>query len=238
MKLATRIFNRARGTGANEYYITSNFGYRKDPKTGKILFHNGTDYGTHGKKWSEYALEDGIVEAAYKDNSGAKVVRIRYDRLGYRCTHGHLDTIKVKVGDKVNHSTVIGTTGKTGYATGVHLHLGVQKIGSSTWINPESIDYEEKPTPTKNNYQCLGNMYVRYGAGLNYGIKRVKELTEDGRKHCTTPDRPSADAIYKSGTIFTALEIINTSKYGIWGKSPSGYICIKGSSGREYCKKV
>ena len=111
-------------------------------------------------------------------------------------------------------------------------------FGLDVWAqkNGESIDYEE--APVSNNYVCLGNMYVRYGAGLNYGIKRVKELTEDGRKHCTTPDRPSADAIYKSGTIFTALEIINTTKYGVWAKSPSGYICIKGLSGREYCKKA
>ena len=43
---------------------------------------------------------------------------------------------------------------------------------------------------------------------------------------------------HTSGSIFTALEIINTTKYGVWAKSPSGYICIKGSSGREYCKKV
>lgn len=236
MKLATRIFERKRGTGANEYYVTSNFGYRKDPKTSKVVYHNGTDYGTHGKKWSQYALEDGIVESVWTDSYGAKCIRIRYDRLGYRCTHGHLDSIKVKTGDKVTHKTVVGTTGKTGRATGVHLHLGVQKIGSSTWIDPESINYEE-PKPSKDNYKCLGNMYVRYGAGLNYGIKRVKELTEDGRKHCTTPDRPSADAIYKSGTIFTALEVINTSKYGLWAKSPSGYICIKGKSGREYCIK-
>lgn len=236
MKLATRIFERKRGTGANEYYMTSAFGYRKDPKTGVITYHNGCDYGTHGKKWAQHALEDGIVEAAYKDSNGAKVVRIRYDRLGYRCTHGHLDTIKVKVGDKVNHKTIIGNTGKSGYATGVHLHLGVQKIGSSTWINPESIDYTEEPIPTSNNYKCLGDMYVRYGAGLNYGIKRVKELSEDGRKHCTNPDRPNADAVYKVGTIFTALEIIN-NKYGTWAKSPSGYICIKGASGREYCTR-
>ena len=46
MKLATRIFKRNRGNGANDYYITSPFGYRKDPKTGKVTYHNGVDYGT------------------------------------------------------------------------------------------------------------------------------------------------------------------------------------------------
>lgn len=236
MKLATRIFERERGTKSDEYYMTSPFGYRKDPKTGQILYHSGCDYGTHGKKWGQHALEDGIVETTYIDSNGAKVVKIRYDRLGYRCTHAHLDTIKVKKGDKVTHKTVIGNTGKTGYATGVHLHLGVQYIGSDTWIDPESIDYTEGDIPTSNNYRCIGNMYVRYGAGLNYGIKRVKELTEDGRKHSTTPDRPNADAIYKAGTIWTCKELVN-NKYGIWGRSPSGWICIIGASGKEYSIK-
>lgn len=146
MKLATRIFKRERGNKDNEYCLTSPFGYRKDPITGKTTFHNGCDYGTHGHKWPQYALENGVVEATGKDSYGALIVKIAYARLGYRCTHGHLDNIKVKKGQKVNHSTIIGDTGKTGKATGIHLHLGVQKIGSSTWIDPESIDYQETPS--------------------------------------------------------------------------------------------
>ena len=237
MKLANRIFERERGTGSNEYYMTSLFGYRKDPKTGEVKFHAGCDYGTHGKKWAQHALEDGVIEKVWTDAAGAKCLSIRYDNLGYICTHSHLDSIKVKSGEKVNHKKIVGYTGKTGYATGVHLDLRVQYIGSSKYIDPESIDYDEnpKPKPTSNNYKCLGQMYVRYGPGLNYGVKRVQELTEDGKRNATS-DRPKADAIYKNGTIWTCLELVN-NKYGTWGRSPSGWICIKGSSGREYCIK-
>lgn len=152
MKLATRIFNRERGTGAGQYYITSPYGWRIDPISGERKFHAGCDYGTHGNKWAQYALEDGVVEALWTDSSGAKCVRIRYDRLGYRCTHCHLDSFNVHNGQAVNHSTIIGYTGKTGYATGVHLDLRVQMIGSSTYLDPESFDYTEPgptpPTPT------------------------------------------------------------------------------------------
>ena len=155
MKLATRIFNRERGTGANEYYLTSPFGKRKDPKTGKITYHNGCDYGTHGKKWEQYALEEGTVESCFKDNNGALCVWLKYPRLGIRCLHGHLAIINVKKGQKVSHSTCIGLTGDTGYSTGVHLHLGVKKIGSSTWIDPESIDYSDKPTPSEYPFDGL-----------------------------------------------------------------------------------
>lgn len=160
---------------------------------------------------------------------------------------------------------LIGHTGAYGYATGDHVHVacakgawkGFDNSGKHQQLKNAEHQYNlfyvnnvevqagggyswkkyEEPTPTQNNYVCLGNMYVRYGAGLNYGIKRVKELTEDGRNHCTCPDRPYADAVYKEGTVWTLKELVN-NKYGTWGRSPSGWICIKGASGREYCKKA
>lgn len=143
MKLATRTFRKNRGLESNQYYVTSPFGWRKDPKTGVSKGHNGCDYGTHANKWPQYALEEGIVENVYLDNYGAKCIRIRYPRIGIRLTYAHLDSISVRKGQAVNSNTIIGYTGTTGYSTGIHLHLGVQKIGSSLWIDPESIDYQE-----------------------------------------------------------------------------------------------
>lgn len=195
MKLATRTFNRERGTGAEQYYITSPFGWRTDPKTGVRKFHSGCDYGTHGNKWAQYALEDGIVENVWTDTAGAKCVRIRYDRLGYRCTYAHLDSILVHTGQHVTHETIIGYTGMTGYATGVHLHLGVQRIGESTWLDPESFDYTEPgptpptPTPTPTPvipwagvvkkgsplYDVYGNKYPN-GAAANRKVTVTGEL--------------------------------------------------------------
>lgn len=147
MKLATRIFNRERGDGAEQYYITSPFGKRVDPITGKITYHNGCDYGTHGNKWPQYALEDGYVENVFVDQYGAKDIWVRYDRLGYRCLHGHLDSFNVSTGQRVDHSTILGYTGMSGKATGIHLHLGVKYIGGNEWVDPESIDYQDTPTP-------------------------------------------------------------------------------------------
>ncbi len=154
MKLATRIFNRERCADAsgnpNDYYLTSRFGNRIDPITGKVVsFHNGCDYGTHDNKWPQYALEDGVVDNVFQDQHGAKDIWVSYPRLGYRCLHGHLDRFNVKKGQKVNHSTILGYTGMSGKVTGVHLHLGVKYIGGNEWLNPESFDYQEgsKPTP-------------------------------------------------------------------------------------------
>lgn len=149
MKLATRIFRRDRGTAAGQYYITSPYGWRRDPKTGEYKFHAGCDYGTHGNKWAQYALESGTVENVWTDSAGAKCLRIRYDRLGYRCTHAHLDSISVHTGQVVDENTIVGYTGMTGYATGVHLDLRVQLIGNNDYLDPESFDYiAPGPGPT------------------------------------------------------------------------------------------
>lgn len=89
----------------------------------------------------------------------------------------------------------------------------------------------------ENLYQCIGDMYVRFNAGIKYPIKLVKNLTEDGKKHATSKN-PDAYAVYKAGTVFTARRIINSVEGGIWAETPSGYVCIKGSSGTVYCNKV
>ena len=142
MKLATRIFKR------DDWYITSPFGKRTHPVTKqKNVMHYGDDLGTNCKNWPQYALEDGIVVSVRtgkkdKDGSGyGNYVKIKYERIGIRVFHGHLDKVYVKLNQKVTHDTCIGLTGKTGTATGIHLHLGLQTISSSTWLDPDKYDY-------------------------------------------------------------------------------------------------
>lgn len=107
---------------------------------------------------------------------------------------------------------------------------------------PKNIE-KYVPTPTtepkpKENpiYETLGDMYVRWDATYNAGVKLVKDLTEDGKKNATS-NNPNAYAVYKKGTRFTVYEFKDKG-YGLWGRSPSGWICIKGQSGTIYCKEV
>ena len=95
---------------------------------------------------------------------------------------------------------------------------------------------QPEPQPTNPIYQTIGDMYVRFGAGLNYPVKLVKDLTTDGKKHATSTN-PNAYAVYKAGTNFTVYEIVN-NQFGKWGRSPSGWICLTGASGTQYCKEV
>lgn len=93
-----------------------------------------------------------------------------------------------------------------------------------------------EPTPPKPVlYQTIGDMYVRWDASYLAGVKLVKDLTEDGKAHATSTN-PYAYAVYRAGTIFTVYEKKDMG-YGLWGRSPSGWICLIGQSGRVYCEE-
>lgn len=162
MKLAERTFKR------NDYKLTSKFGYRGIIHTSNgntASFHTGTDYGTNGEKWTQYALEKGKVTRVFTDSFGAKCVYIEYPRINKRLFYAHLDSIVVKAGQEVNNDTIIGYTGKTGKATGVHLHLGLQAIGSNVWLDPELYDYveENEEEPIVNNNFLGERGYFKFG---------------------------------------------------------------------------
>ncbi len=106
-------------------------------------------------------------------------------------------------------------------------------------VNPAVKDTKPAPTPSPaykvGDYKTTTEMNVRTGAGTNYRIKKVKELTSDGKKHATSKN-PNANAVYKKGTVFTALKIEKKGN-DYWAKTPSGYICIQQGK-NKYCKKV
>ena len=103
------------------------------------------------------------------------------------------------------------------------------------WKVTSDIKVDEKPS-LYPLYKCLYNMYVRWGASTNDGKKLVKDLTLDGQKNATSTD-PNAFALYKEGTIFTVYEYKDKG-YGLWGRSPSGWICLIDSDGTIYCERV
>lgn len=188
---------------------------------------------------------DGVVVSVRKDIKGfvsggsyGNYVKIRHNN-GFYTLYAHMmyNTVKVKVGDKVKGGQVIGYMGATGTAYGGHLHFEVRNQ-NDVRIDPTNYlynDLENNEFIKGNNYETLDNMYVRFGAGLNYGIKLVKNLTTDGKKNATS-NNPNSYAVYRKGTIYTALDVIKNN-YGIWARTPSGYVCMQGSSGTKYARK-
>lgn len=135
-----------------KHYVTSKYGYRyplNTPNGTTNPFHSGTDYGTNGKKIAQYAIEDGEVLTATKASDGALYVWVKYPRLGVKFLHYHLDSIKVKAGQKVDKNTLLGYTGKTGKATGIHLHLGIKRLSGGGYIDPEKWMNDEYTSPPK-----------------------------------------------------------------------------------------
>lgn len=133
-----------------KHYVTSEFGPRKTISTAAgntSSYHYGTDYGTNGKKLTQYAIEEGSVLSCGTASDGAKFVWVSYPRLGVKMLHYHLDSIKVKTGQKVTADTALGTTGKTGKSTGVHLHLGIKKLSGGGYIDPEKWSKTEYKAP-------------------------------------------------------------------------------------------
>ena len=110
--------------------VTSPYGYRCDPFTGKQSWHNGLDL--RAKNEPTYAMMDGIVEKVGYDNRSGKYVTLRHGN--FYISYCHLSSIIVGRGEKVYPGTIVGVTGNTGRSTGCHLHLTCKKDGKS--INP------------------------------------------------------------------------------------------------------
>ena len=113
------------------FYISSDYGNRKHPKTGKISFHHGVDLaGT----WQENVrvTAPGTVIYAGTEGSFGKVVRVQHD-FGIVTTYAHLARITVRLDDYIGENHVIGKMGNTGRSAGAHLHYEVR-------INNKSID--------------------------------------------------------------------------------------------------
>ena len=135
------------------YYISSKYGYRKDPITKKKRFHPGIDLaGT----WHEDVLApaDGTVFFAGTNGGYGKMVKIKH-KFGIVTTYGHLQKILVRKGQKVTIGNRIGKMGTTGRSTGQHLHYEI-------WVNKKHVDpfifiKEGKKLLTRNILQASSN---------------------------------------------------------------------------------
>ena len=110
--------------------VTSPYGYRRDPFTGKLSWHNGLDL--RAKNEPAYAMMDGIVEKVGYDNRSGNYVTLRHGN--YHVSYCHLSSIIVRKGEYVYPGIIVGVTGNTGRSTGSHLHLTCKKDGKS--FNP------------------------------------------------------------------------------------------------------
>lgn len=117
------------------YVITSPFAYR----WGKL--HSGIDISGTGYGSPIYAANNGVVVEAGSRWPNGNYVLIKHSN-GYHTIYAHLSAIKVSSGQTVKQGQVIGSMGRSGMATGTHLHFGVYygyPIGTTNCFNPMGL---------------------------------------------------------------------------------------------------
>ena len=118
--------------------VTSPFGTRVHPITGKTRTHNGIDFGAPSGT-PIYATRAGTVTtAAYQAGGAGYYVRINHGD-GFGSIYMHMTNFIVKTGQTVSQGQVIGYVGSTGLSTGPHLHFGVSYAGK--YVNPMAYIY-------------------------------------------------------------------------------------------------
>lgn len=126
-------------------HVSSRRGRRKRPKRGASTNHKGTDYqmscGT-----SVPARQSGTVSKTGWARGYGKLVAINHG--GCRAIYAHLSSVRVGRGQRVGAGTIIGRSGRTGIATGCHLHYESCSSLYAELSLPEGDDQQQETSPS------------------------------------------------------------------------------------------
>jgi murein DD-endopeptidase MepM/ murein hydrolase activator NlpD len=121
-----------------EGWVTSGYGYRTSPFTGRRSFHAGLDIASDFGTPIVAPARGRVVFAGRKGPSG-KTVEIDHG-FGLRTSYSHAAEIYAKKGQEVDRGERIASVGSTGRSTGPHLHYAVEVKGKS--VNPRNYIFE------------------------------------------------------------------------------------------------
>ena len=113
-------------------WVSSRFGMRNDPFTGKGRFHHGLDFSVP-QGTDVRVTGDGVIFAVQQQRGLGKVIKVDHGN-SVMTVYAHLDRFDVKKGDTVYRGQVIGKSGNTGRSTAPHLHYEIRVQGRS--VNP------------------------------------------------------------------------------------------------------
>lgn len=130
----------------NYLRVSSSYGRRTNPITGKRHTHTGIDLTC--KRGEEiYAPADGVIETVRPSSKGyGNFLTLRHS-FGFMSSYAHLQKFKVRSGQFVSKGDLIATCGNSGNSTGPHLHYEVRFLGRA--LNPQ---YTMDWTPENFNY--------------------------------------------------------------------------------------
>jgi murein DD-endopeptidase MepM/ murein hydrolase activator NlpD len=123
---------RPTGRPIKKGWLSSGYGMRKDPFSGKKAFHHGLDFA--GKLGSDViAVAAGVVTWVGEEGGYGSLVEIDHGD-GYVSRYAHNSSILVKPGDTVAKGQIIARMGSSGRSTGPHVHFELLRNGRK--VNP------------------------------------------------------------------------------------------------------
>lgn len=122
--------------------------------------HHGVDFAMP-EGTTLRTITDGVIEKVvdYGNADLGKGVFLRNED-GTLSIYGHLNEVKVKVGEHLNAGDVVGLSGNTGHSTGPHLHFGM-KAPDGSWLDPTPI--AEKVAEASGNGGGFANWFLERG---------------------------------------------------------------------------
>ena len=127
------------------FYSIHGFGMRLHPVYHDVRMHEGLDIANEIGT-SVHVTGDGVVVAAGRTEAGLGIMVVVDHGYGYATVYGHLSKVLVRQGERVKRGATIALSGKTGIATGPHLHYEVRLNG--VLQNPvdfffDDVDYKK-----------------------------------------------------------------------------------------------
>lgn len=111
----------------DNYYISSDFGYRCDPITKENSVHTGLDLAASGGSPIKAVYSGKVIKAEYSQGYGNYIL-ISHAH-GIETLYAHCSSLEAEAGDTVDKGDTIALVGSTGNSTGNHLHFEVRKSG-------------------------------------------------------------------------------------------------------------
>jgi murein DD-endopeptidase MepM/ murein hydrolase activator NlpD len=126
-----------------KYRLSSPFGYRSDPFSGRSTLHRGVDFSLKPGN-PIYATGDGVVESVSFEFFGYGNSVVIDHGFGYKTRYAHMKSISVAEGMPVKRGECLGQSGNSGKSSGPHLHYEVLYKGRP--VNPYNF-YDLDMTP-------------------------------------------------------------------------------------------
>lgn len=139
---------RAHGHDHGAPTISSRFGARHDPITGRRAEHHGVDVAAPEGRGVRAAFDGTITRVDHDAGGYGRLVVVDHGN-GVESRYAHLSATDMKVGQRVSRGETVGAVGSTGRSTGPHLHFELRRGGTAIdptkVVDPRTLVAPEEP---------------------------------------------------------------------------------------------